>query len=206
VHRASAPITIDGKLDDKAWQAAPFVEFGFPPDRAFQTGLKQSTRAKFLWDAENLYVAYDCDDVDIIAHYTGRDEPVYRDDVVEIYINPRPALETAYYGLEMNARAVLYDYLNVRKTGIFKRFDMQGTRLATFLRGTLNAGGEKDEGWNLELAIPWVNFEEMARRPEPGTIWRANLNRWDGVGATQKERRHSTWAHPNNFGELIFLP
>lgn len=204
---------IDGRLDDKAWEAAQFVGFTFPQDWAFQTGIKQETRAKFLWDDENFYVAFDCEDLDILAHYSERDDPVYRDDAVEIYINPMPTQEMVYYGLEMNARAALYDYLNVKRTGIFKQFDMRGARLAVFLRGTLNVSGDKDEGWSLELSIPWRDFEEFARRPEPGTLWRANLNRWDGAGwrprdgsaTPQKERRLSTWAHPNYFGDLVFV-
>jgi hypothetical protein len=28
---------------------------------------------------------------------------------------------------------------------------------------------------------PWINFEEFSQRPTPGTVWKANLNRWDGV-------------------------
>jgi hypothetical protein len=64
----------------------------------------------------------------------------------------------------------------------------------------------------LEVAIPWVNFEELARRPDVGTVWNANLNRWDG---TEPARRLSMWSDtlaerpnphvPKRFGELVFV-
>jgi hypothetical protein len=33
------------------------------------------------------------------------------------------------------------------------------------LQGTLNNSADKDQGWTLEAAIPWANFEELSRRP-----------------------------------------
>src|SRR5258708_27172712 len=63
VHRAVGGIVIDGKLDDAAWKAAPEVEFRFPWDQ--QTGPKQKTVARLLWDDERLYVGYQCEDTDI---------------------------------------------------------------------------------------------------------------------------------------------
>ena len=178
VKRAAGRIVIDGKLDDKAWAAAPAIEFIFPWQ--FQTGAKQKTTAKLLWDDDYLYVGYECQDTDIVALRTERDDPTYLDDAVEFFVNPKPSQTSVYFGLEMNARAVLYDYLMVDTKYVFKRFNMQGVQLA--------------------------------KRPTPGTIWTANLNRWDGV---EPDRRLSMWsdsgeAQPNphapaRFGQLVFV-
>ena len=70
----------------------------------------------------------------------------------------------------MNARAVLYDYLMYDSRYAMKRFNLQGVQLATFIRGTLNTRGDEDQGWSLEVAIPWANFEELSQRPEPGAV------------------------------------
>ena len=210
VHRASTKITIDGKPDEKAWAAAAPVELIFPWEA--QTGAKQKTIARLLWDDDFLYVAYECADTDIVVQYTERDDPTYKDDTVEIFLNPKPAQTGIYFGLEMNARAVLYDYLMYDSRYVFKRFNMQGVQLASFIRGTVNARGDEDTGWSLEVAIPWVNFEEMAKRPEAGTGWTMNLARWDGV---EPNRRMSLWSDPlqpranphvpARFGQLIFM-
>jgi hypothetical protein len=91
VKRAAAPPTIDGKLDDAAWGTVPAVTLQFLWES--QTGAKQLTRARLLWDAQALYVGFDADDVDITAQYQQRDDPTYRDDAVEIFINPNPQQE-----------------------------------------------------------------------------------------------------------------
>jgi hypothetical protein len=209
VHRASSPIVIDGKGDDKAWAAADKMEFLFPWDS--QTGAKQKTVARLLWDDRNLYVLYECEDADIVAFRTERDDPTYLDDAVEIFINPMPSQTGIYYGLEMNSRGVLYDYVMYQSKYLFKQFNLQGVQLATFIDGSMNARGDKDKGWSLEVAIPWSNFDALAKPPVEGSVWAANLNRWDGV---EPNRRMSNWSDPvqprpnphvpERFGQLVF--
>lgn len=217
VTRAAGKITIDGKLDEPAWQKAAPVTFVFPWSK--QTGAKQKTTARLLYDDDFLYVAYECEDSDIVAHYEHRDDPTYKDDAVEIFINPAPQ-QNFYLGLEMNARATLYDYFYAFPSTLVAQFDLKGAQLATNVRGTLNQTGDKDQGWSLEVAIPWENFRVLVPDagpapakfpPPPGTKWRANMNRWDG---TEPNRRLSEWSdsglpdpnphNPERFGWLIF--
>jgi hypothetical protein len=209
VHRAPSKIVVDGSLDDAAWAKAATTELLFPWD---QPGAKQKTVVRLLWDDDNLYAAFDCEDADIVAHFEKHDDPTYRDDAVEIYLNPNPK-QTFYYGLEMNARATLYDYFYAWPQLLLKRIDLGGVHLATHLRGTLNMTSDKDTGWSLELAIPWRNFEELTKAlpPARNSEWTANLNRWDGV---EPKRRLSVWAdtkterpsphQPARFGKLVF--
>jgi hypothetical protein len=210
VKRATSPIVIDGKPDDQAWAAAGKIELIFPWDA--QTGAKQKTVSRLLWDDDYLYVSYECEDADIVAFHTEHDDPTYLDDAVEIFINPMPSQTSVYYGLEMNARGVLYDYVMYQPGGhLFKQFDLRGVKLATFIDGTLNMRGDKDKGWSLEVAIPWSNFEALGKKPTPGTVWMANINRWDGV---EPDRRMSNWSDPlqptpnphvpARFGQLVF--
>jgi hypothetical protein len=215
VKHAAWPITVDGRLDEKAWASANTAELTFPWDS--QTGAKQKTTARLLWDDDNLYVSYECQDSDVTAQFTQRDDPTYRDDAVEIFINPKPSQQTTVYiGLEMNARGVLYDYLSAGVTPssrlFFKRFNLDGAKVAVSVRGTLNDSASKDEGWSLEVSIPWVNFEELSGRPAAGAVWSFNLSRWDGV---ERDRRFSIWSDPllerpgphapGRFGEMRFV-
>jgi hypothetical protein len=211
VKRASSPITVDGKLDEPAWAKASeplTLQFFWES----QTGAKQKTLAKLLWDDQALYLGFDADDADITGQLTERDAAVYRDDALEIFINPNPRQEVLYYGFEMNVRGALYDYLNYNERTFFKRYDATNVKIATTVRGTLNVRTDTDEGWSLEASIPWQNFEELSRRPAVGATWRANINRWDGV---EPARRMSEWSDPvqrtawphgaARFGELVFV-
>jgi hypothetical protein len=211
VKRAATPITVDGKVDDAAWRTANVMEFQFPWD--FQTGAKQKTRARVLWDDQYLYVSYEAEDTDITAPHTQRDDPTYQDDAVEIFINPSPA-QHLYYGLEMNARGILYDYFCVYPLYYVKDFDMKGVKIAAVQDGTMDHPGDQDRGWSLEVAIPWENFHDLARKlpPDANSEWTANLNRWDGVAPN---RRLSQWSdsglketnphNPGRFGRLRFV-
>jgi hypothetical protein len=212
VRRAASLVTVDGKLDEPAWTgAASPVTLQFLWES--QTGAKQKTSARLLWDAQELYVGFDAEDTDINARYEQRDDPTYRDDAVEIFINPDPKQETVYYGFEINVRGVLYDYLNYNSRTLFKRWDSTGVKIATSILGTLNNRADVDSRWSLEAAIPWANFEELSRRPPaPGAVWKVNFNRWDGV---EPNRRMSIWSDPQNtdswphvpsrFGEIVFV-
>jgi hypothetical protein len=210
VHRAVAPIVIDGRIEPQEWsQASPAIEFIFPWDS--QTGTKQRTHARLLWDDQYLYVAYECDDADIVALAQGHDEFVYRDDTVEIFLNVKPSQTVAYYCLEINALGTIMDYVCVDAQYYMRRFDLEGVKVGIQIDGTLNMRGDKDHGWSVELAIPWKNFEAMAPPPHVGTVFTAELNRWDGI---EPNRRLSVWVDPKldwphphapkQFGELVF--
>jgi hypothetical protein len=211
VKRTAKPIVIDGRLDDAAWADAAPITLQFPWHA--QTGAKQKTTVRLLWNAEMLFAAFTCEDTDITAQHDQRDDPTYKDDAVEIFIQPNPN-HPIYVGLEMNARAVLYDYVYIYPQLILKSHDLKGVQLATQLDGTLNLTSDQDKGWTLELAIPLKNFGEFTRNAPvaAGTTWTANLNRWDG---TEPHRRLSVWSdtghrgpnphNPKRFGKLIFV-
>lgn len=212
VRRAERLLRIDGQLQEPDWQKAAPFELKFP--WAEQKGAPQRTRVRVLWDDVFLYASFECDDADVTAQFIQRDDPTYRDDCVEIYLNPRPDQEQAYYGLEMNAAGVLYDYLaTFPKSMFFRSFQLNGVLLATTIRGTLNQRQDQDTGWTLEVAIPWDNFTDQAPRPKEGTVWRANFARWDGV---EPARRLSIWSesgqarpyphNPQRLGTLKFVP
>jgi len=211
VRRAALPVTIDGHVNAMEWsQASPAFEFIFPWEQ--QTGAKQQTRARLLWDDTHLYIAYEVEDTDIVAQFTERDAWVYRDDTVEIFLNVRPSQIAGYYAIEINVRGALMDYFCADAQYYIKRFQMEGLQTGIQIDGTLNQREDRDRGWSVELAIPWENFSDMARVPQARTVLTANLNRWDGV---EPNRRLSVWAdsrlerpHPHapaQFGELVFV-
>jgi len=211
VHRAPSPVTIDGKVDPQEWAAAgPAITLIFPWD--VQTGAKQKTSCRLLWDDQNLYVAYECEDTDITAQVRGRDEFVYRDDTVELFLNVRPSQTAAYYCIETNVLGTVMDYVCIDAQYLLRRYNMEDLKIGIQVDGTLNVRSDKDRGWSLEMAVPWKNFSDMAKPPRAGTVYAANLNRWDGV---EPDRRLSVWADskidwphphaPKNFGDLTFV-
>ena len=211
--RRGGPIVVDGRLDDPAWErAVPTPPFVFPWPA--QTGAKQETITRLLWDDQCLYVCYECQDTDITATYNERDDPVYKDDCVEVFIAAAPEKSRFYFGFEMNCSAVLYDYFYAHPEAFVALYDTGGVRLKTQINGTPNDPSDTDRGWTLELAIPFANFRGVMRgdRPAAGDVWRINMNRWDG---TSPDRALSQWSpsgkerpdphRPEGFGALVFV-
>jgi len=197
--RTVVPPRIDGRGTEAEWQRAPVAELIFPWES--QKGAKQKTAVRLMWDETFLYALYECEDTEITVRHLQRDDPTYQDDAVELYLNPRPKQETAYFGLEMNAGGVMYDYfMSFPSSVTLKKWNLTGYQLKT---------ARTDKGWSLELAVPWDDFSDMGRRPEAGSEWKMQLVRWDGV---EPARRLSIWSdsglerpHPHNparFGVL----
>ncbi len=203
-------VIVDGRLSDKAWASATPFTLLFPWEE--QTGKKQRTTVRLLRDQTYLYVGYECEDTDLTALLENHDDPVYKDDCVEIFIRPNEQSDH-YVGLEMNARGVLYDYFYPYPGKNERDFNLAGVLLKTHLRGTLNQSSDQDQGWTLELAIPWQSLSKVAEQlpPAKNEQWRVQINRWDG---TEPNRRLSMWCpsgwkkpnphNPERFGNLMF--
>ncbi|MCC6443194.1 MAG: carbohydrate-binding family 9-like protein [Armatimonadetes bacterium] len=213
--RATGQIRIDGKINEAAWNGAQAVSFQFPWEKGDRPRYKTIARA--LWDNKNLYISFDCPgDPDITAKYTYRDAPTYEEDTVEVFIMSDPEDMTSYIGLEMNALGTLYDYI-VSNKRLYKQFDLKGVRLKSHVNGMVNKTSAKstdrDNGWSLEVMIPLADFEELTPLypPRPGTAWRINFYRLDGL---EPDRQFSLWSDvktpqpnyhvPPRFGYFVF--
>jgi hypothetical protein len=97
VYRAGTPITIDGRLDEPAWFAAPSVgpiRFAW-----WKSGKQEQTVAKMLYDNDHLYVAFLCQDAHISAERTKHDSSVWYDDCVEVFAAPDAKRPDAYFNI-----------------------------------------------------------------------------------------------------------
>ena len=210
VFRAAGAIVVDGRLDEPAWQAAPSVgPFVFPWHTA---GDREQTDAKLLWDDENLYVSFVCQDAHISVEQTEHDAPVYQDDCVEVFTSPDPARTERYFNIEMNVGGAFLDRYHPNGPGQSPEWDASGVKIATSVLGTLNNDDDQDQSWTLEAAIPFSNFASVAKRapPRDGDMWRLNLNRLGGKVNAQ----HSQWSRgmtprpsfhtPDTFGQVHF--
>ena len=192
-YRASEPLTIDGRLDERAWQLAPrsprFVDLisGRPTIH--------DTRAAVLWDDTHLYVGFWVEEPFVAAKLTERDSLIWTENDVELFI----AGQDAYYEFEINALGTLYEALFVwddaYETGGFAgdpqfardadgakpwngvgftthprgtrlglfKWDLPGLRAAAHVDGTINEDSDRDRGWTAEIAIPWSGLEWIAK-------------------------------------------
>jgi hypothetical protein len=108
-HRASASITIDGALDDAGWQGIPWVD-SFQRFMAPSGGTPQRTGVKAAWDDRNLYIAFRMWDANPWATKAARDDSLWEEQVVEVYIDENGDLLN-YKEFEINPLGTVIDLL-----------------------------------------------------------------------------------------------
>ncbi|MEZ5338406.1 MAG: carbohydrate-binding family 9-like protein [bacterium] len=189
---------IDGLSEDTAWQSAAwsdyFVDISGEPDSEPMLG----TRFKMLWDDSYLYVYAELAEPHIQASLTERDSVIYRDNDFELFIDP-DSDNHLYAELEVNALGTVWDLLLDRPyrdggEGI-DGWDIQGLQIAISLDGTVNDPSDTDDGWSVELAIPWDSLAELtagAAPPLPGDRWRVNFSRVQHAVQVEGSRYGST--------------
>lgn len=73
----------------------------------------------------------------------------------------------------------------------FTNFDMEGLQTAVQIDGTLNDNSDIDNGWSLEVAIPWSSLELLANGrtipPTEGDTWNMFLGRFQKLMPGGKE-------------------
>jgi Carbohydrate family 9 binding domain-like len=181
---APSPITVDGKLDDPSWNVAPWTEtfVDIEGDRRPQPRFR--TRAKMLWDDNWFYIAGEMEEPDVWGTLTKRDEVIFGDNDFEVFIDPDGDTH-AYYELEVNALSTPWDLMLIKpyRDGgpAINAWDIAGLQARVDVKGTLNRPGDRDDGWTIELALPWAILKEAVpnRRvpPRPGERWRVNFSR-----------------------------
>ncbi len=196
VPRASAPLTIDGLGMDEAWaKAAMSSEFltaeGSPePDGR--------TTAKLTWDSERLYVLVQVSDTDIYSPYHRHDEPLWKADAVELFIDADGS-RRGYVELQVNPNNATFDswFATTRAQPGDTAWE-SGIETAVNVRGTPDRAGDSDAGWSAEIAIPWtaVRGKDTAMQvripPRVGDRWRMNVVRVDAKSG-RKDIAASSW-------------
>jgi hypothetical protein len=196
IERAAGAITVDGRLDEPSWAAATQIDsFSFP---WWTEGERERTEARMLWDDEVLYVSFRAFDSHVSAVHKNRDDPVSRDDCVEVFISPDTADVSIYFNFEFNALSTILDrspHENRRSN-----WNADSLRVAIDIHGTLNQQDDIDSLWTTEIAIPFDTFTGFAPRlpPSDGDIWRLNLYRTGGAINLQ----YATWSDTNHRGSV----
>ncbi len=182
--RTASPPTIDGELSDEVWKAAPEIRL-VGSMRGEATRLR--TTARILYDSENLYVAFDAEDPDVWGTLLNRDDPIYGQEVVEVFLDANSDGKT-YNELQVSPNNTVFDArFPARRQGMDLSWDSK-MQTAVKIRGTLNDPSDRDDGWSAEMKIPFAELTEVPRLPpQSGDRWRMNLYRLDLPDRRQQE-------------------
>lgn len=171
VHAAPGTIAIDG--DPKDWkrvQTMRFVDSTPKPAR-------NSVVVGVCWDEDFLYVCFVVDDRELYSFSRENDDRNMRDDSVVVLIDTYNdqagawmgddvcyqvnLLELAEPGMGGEPRPRVNDHRGLLAGQPVYEWDGQ-LRVRVSLQGTLNQPGDLDEGYVVEMAIPW---RDIGREP-----------------------------------------
>ena len=180
--------------------AAPWPEVPAMPLRETVSGgePQQKTWIKVAWSPEALRILFYVEDTYVWHTMTERDAPLYKEEVVEVFLDPVGDLQT-YFEFEVNpVNAVLDLVVRPGKEELRKDFQWRCGGLQTAVQ-------RSPAGWCAELSIPFASLGAA-----PHGNWRANFYRIDRPRETPTE--YSAWSPtgrpkfhiPERFGILEF--
>ncbi len=184
-HLARGAITIDGRLDEPAWQRAGSTGgFVSPSDGRAVPDSRVNGSARLAWDDEALYVAVIVNDPHPSTPFRASEVDPHlweRSSAIELMLQPGDAGDNRdYYEVQVDTAGAIWDThfddYNQPITGpeSSRRFGHQEW-LSHLRQASLV---DRDNGrYAIEFALPWssITGARSPVPPHPGDVWRVNL-------------------------------
>ncbi len=188
---------------DRRWDALPTMYLketvsGANPDPSLTTTVKS------FWTEHALYFRFTCKDDFINATMTERDDPIYKEDVVEVFLSETGSL-SEYKEFELSPTNVQFDaqiHNDQGRISVHTEWDAPGWR-------TEISREEENGDWACVWELPFDTFSVGS--PHPGDVWRMNCYRIDR-GKEREADLYMAWSPtgakqfhtPHRFGRLRF--
>ena len=195
VVRLPQPRTALLETDAADWHDAATIEWGPEPYR---------TRFRACWDPLALHVRFDAVDPDPWHTMTRRDDHIWEEEVVEIFLDADGSGRN-YAELEISPVNVVCDLRVAAPWPSLKSFtewDWEGlTTDVVPLRGAQGA----IEGWTALARLPWTGLRSLypdprvVLPPQPGQTWQFNVFRIKRPGGPARPHEGvvlAAWSRP----------
>lgn len=187
---------LHGDLSDPLWKLGVHLPaFVLSDGSAGGSEPAVKTEAYVLCDAEFIYVGFICHEPrigDITISEAGRDGPLWREDCVELYLDPTRGRSWAYHWI-VNSKGVIWDGLHA-PAGLDMDFNADAQAASKVF----------EDRWTAEFKVP---FADIGGAPVPGEVWGINLIRLRQAGKLEPfawSLQDVTHADPQGFGEAVF--
>ncbi|RXM44974.1 carbohydrate-binding family 9-like protein [Flavobacterium sp. YO64] len=179
--KTTKPIVIDGDESDASWSKADWTDLFEDIENGVKP--KYATKVKMLWDETNFYILAKMEEPHVWANLKQRDTIIFYNNDFEVFVDPDSDTFN-YYELEINALNTAWDLFLTkpyRESDIVVANDwnITGLKSAVKVNGTLNNPNDTDEGWVLEMAIPWAAYKTtfFDQNVPADKFWRVNFSR-----------------------------
>ncbi|CAD0003895.1 carbohydrate-binding family 9-like protein [Flavobacterium chungangense] len=180
-NKITKPILIDGDESDPAWKNAAWTALFEDIENDIKP--KYATKVKMLWDETNFYILAKIEEPHVWANLKQRDTIIFYNNDFEVFIDPDGDTFN-YYELEINALNTAWDLFlskpyRENDNVVLNDWNIPGLKSAVKISGTLNNPNDTDEGWVLEMAIPWASYKKSYNENNvpADKFWRVNFSR-----------------------------
>lgn len=210
--RTIEPMRMDGYLNESTYETAGKIYLKNSATKAMVDDPAYETFVQAAYDDMNLYIAFKCQDKDIHSSFTQRDEHLWKEEAVEVFIDTDEEPEN-YVELEVSPRNVLFDSYIVDPQNIdvdaTRKFNLKNIKTGVAVAGSVNERQDTDQYWIVEMAIP---LDEIAKDFKPEQLraarWRINFYR---INHDASPIEYMSWSptqgsfhKPERFGTIIF--
>lgn len=213
VPHINAQVTVDGALDEPAWQKAARVGPFVRNDAA--TAARVATEVRIWYDHAALYLGWTCEDSDIQATFTQRDSRFWEEEVVEFFVTP--ASLDRYFELQWNPLGGTFDAIISNQLGPDGRsqqfkgdwsYTAANMTSAVRVDGSVQNSSDRDRRWTVEVRVPFADLGVAT--PGSGAVWRGSFYRFNRDRDGEPEQLSwspTVWPgfhQPTRFGYLRF--
>ncbi len=235
-YRAATPPKIDGVLDDKDWTSAERIDL-----LDLVTGAKPglASSARMMWDNACLYVAFEFADSNTWARIKTCDAPAapdfkgYTENFAKLYLDPdgdgrnytemhftpSGAVNDKWQSAPWQGEAREAANIPIGENpAAHWDWNCEGMLSAVAIQGTVNQSNDVDQGWTVEIAIPFSAMKQFAGRgpcpPAADDTWRVHLGRrFQLEGDNSSNACYWTWPalglpdchNPDRWGYVVFV-
>ena len=186
----TAPIRIDGLLNEEAWERARHISNFTQRELEFGSAVTERTEVAILFDADALYVGFwgfDSEPQRILANEMARDFRWTGEDNFELVLDPFDDDRNGYL-FSTNPNGAMADAL-IADNGSTVNRDWDGV---------WEVGARiTEDGWFAELRIP---FSTLRFGPNPGAGWGVNFER--NIRRKREQVLWQGWSRDFNLEQL----
>lgn len=176
VPQAPKPLDDDAVAGSWVWEKVPRL----PPLLLSHGGgpARWRTAVRVCRDDFGLAVRFDCEDRAAWGTYSERDDPLWQEEAVEVFLAPDAEDPRHYFEFEISPRGVLFDARVNNPTSERKDLEVETAWNCPKIRWGAGGGGllhpSAGENWWAALVIPWVPLGVGKSLPD---LLRANFYR-----------------------------
>ena len=183
-YKTSEEISIDGEATESSWNKVEWSNTFIDIE-----GVKKptyNTQVKMMWDETYFYILAKIEEPHVWADIIEHDAVIFYNNDFEVFIDPDGDTHN-YYELELNALNTKWDLFISKpyREGnvVLDDWTLTGLKSAIKIDGTINNPKDIDNGWTVEMAIPWKAYRKayLEANVPKDKFWRVNFSRvnWD---------------------------